>query len=184
MTKLKRSKRAQRGFTLVELMVTVALFAIFVPAVLSMQSMIARLSWSGVNRNVAMMDVRSLQLNFIRKINASGRNIRIRDGGNKVVLELYNESEGKWGDGALYYLPDSKRMVYISPETVTPRIIADNVHPRGGNPIFSLEDGEVKCDLFIGKNPPEVVADPSRFVTPGIFVNIVAAPRNTGEQRK
>ena len=181
MTKCDKAKRARRGFTLTEVMVTLALFSIFVPAILMMQSTITRLSQSGVNRNLAMSEARFLQQHFIRKINASSRNIRIQDDGDKVLLEMYSESSGSWEDGALCYLPERTQIVYFPPGATTSDSIANHVHRNGTRPVFSAEKDGVRCDLFIGKTPPEKKKVARWFVTPGVFVDLIATPRNAGK---
>lgn len=127
-----------------------------------------------------MSEVRILQQHFIHKVNASGRNIRILDDGDKVLLELYNESNREWVDGALCYLPESTQLVYYPPGAISPTSLADHVYRNGRRPVFSAEDGGVRCDLFIGKTPPDEEKEAVRFVTPGVFVDLIATPRNSG----
>jgi len=174
-------KKKQQGFTLVEVMVALLLVSIFIPSILLTQFTINRMAQSGINRNSAMLKSQMFRQYFIHKINASGRNVRIRDAGNTVTLELYNTLNKKWEDSSLSYLPKNQQIVYIPPGKGRKKSVLEHVHKSGTNPIFSIKDNAVKCNFFIGRRPPKKGTTTSLFSTPGVFVNLTATPRNIGD---
>jgi len=182
MARCKKQERKRAGFTLTEVMVTLVLFSFLVPGVLMMQNMITRVSHYGINRNVSMAAARYFQQYFVRKVNASGLNIRIQDSGEKVLLELYEESTGEWKDGAFCYLSRENKIVFFPAGSSSSIPVVDHVYPNESNPIFKTEEGMVKCNFYIGKTRPEMTKKATRFTTPGVFVELTASPRNVGKR--
>jgi len=179
--KIKKIKQNQEGFTLVEIMVALALFSILVPGILSIQSMITRLAYAGINRNIAMADARILRQQFVRKINNSGQMLEIKSSpkGDIVQLEIQDTS-GVWHTNAyLNFDADANQIIYIPPSGQT-NVFARNVYRVGTNSVFSMEKFGLTCSLFIGKTPPDQQVMSSRFTTPGVYVKLFATPHNKG----
>ncbi len=180
--------KKKRGFTLTEVLTTLTLFSILVPGALLMSLHLSGRAHEGVNRNSAAAGARYFQQFFIKKINASGINIRCLDGGNIAVLEMYNETAGKWEDAALTYLEEQKALVYFPPtfeaEPGKYQLIAKPVYKNGNRPVFapSKKSASLECNLYFGNQPPDSLEKIGGIVLPqGVFVEITASPRNAGQ---
>ena len=181
-TTKNRIKQTRLGFTLTEVMVALAIFSIVVPSILTMQSMIARLAYAGINRNIAMADARILRQRFVRKVNNSGQMLQIQSSptGDKVKLEV-QDAAGVWTNAYLNYEATLNQINYVSPDDKV-HVLAKNVYRVGTNSVFSMEKSGLTCRLFIGKTPPEKQVMSSRFTTPGVYVRLFATPHNRGKE--
>jgi len=179
---IKKTKKNKTGFTLVEVMVTLALFSILVPGILTIQSMVTRLAYAGVNRNMAMADARILRQKFVRKVNNSGQMLQIQTSpkGDKVQLEVQDTS-GVWTNAYLNFDAIANQITYISPDNKV-HVLARNVYRVGTNSVFAMEKFGLTCSLFIGKTPPGQQVMSSRFTTPGVYVKLFATPHNKGKE--
>lgn len=166
-------------------MVSIGVFSLLLPGIIMAILSLGAKAKEGVNRNIATTDARYLQQFFVKTINASNRDICTAANGNSVTIHLYNKSTKAWEEAALCFLEESSSLVYIPPtadgvEADTVEIAAP-VHKCGTNDVFSPEGAGVRCKLYAGKFSPE---NPRKtggyFITPGVFIDLFATPRNTG----
>lgn len=179
-------KSARGGFTLIEVLVTMGLASMLIPAVILISSHLTGHAQKGVNFNQAAAQARQFQQFFIRTINSSGKNIRFADDGNTVLFEVYDETAEQWQDASLTYSEKDKTVLYFAPGTdedfADPVIVADFVH-KYNKPVFAASgsQGAVRCTLFSGKQPPgQQTKIAGHYVHPGVFISLSAIPMNKG----
>lgn len=182
------TRKGSQGFTLMEVLVALSISCLLIPGVLYTNFYLLSSTTNGANLNEAAAQARHFQQFFVQKINASGKNIRISDDGNIVVIELYDELSGQWDDGILAFNEDQHTIAYYTlddhgdPEDVT--TVANFVHRTETNkPVFSPvgSHGIVRCNLYVGRREPENREKTAGyFIFPGVFIDLQAAARNTG----
>ena len=174
------------------MLVTLAIASLVIPAVLYTNFYLISSTKRGSNLNVAAAEARHIRQYLVKKINSSGKNIRISDDGNMIKLELYDETSMEWNDAVLAFNEDRKIIVYytlddtgnpIDTTTVARSIYRTNKRA----PIFSPvgNRGVVRCSLYTGKQAPDNrTKTAGYFVHPGIFINLRTAPKNLGKNNE
>lgn len=180
MKTLRDSVHKASGFTLIEVNITMALLAMLVPAVLMSTSMLAKMSQRGINRNEAISEACIAQQKFIGMVNASGLNLRVQNGGNRLLIERYDEGTQTWGDAALEYIPSKSLIVYYpDAESSSYSVFANSIHLNGTQTVFSIERGGIRCSAFVGQSALGKQKKLGNLIMePGVYLNVLATPYN------
>lgn len=131
------------GFTLMEVMVSMGIFAILLPAVLGTLMMLQRNICNGIERNNLVAQARFFQQRFTKVINASQQGILFDDKSHTLTFQFYDETTQEWAPSWYSYAPD--RRVVMDHDK---KVILRNVYPANGyTNIFSSAHNRIYYHL-------------------------------------
>ncbi len=171
----------KNGFTLTEVLMSMAVFSILVPAILMTTFQLSSAATQGTKHASALSEARHVQQFFMQRVNAS-RDCYILDSGNKLILSQFNDSNGSWEPAAMVYSEsDHSLLYYPSISNTTFSVLSDNAYRNNHRSIFSAHGSGADIDLYFGATAPmEGEKIKGSYKTTGTFVVLTAMPRNSG----
>jgi prepilin-type N-terminal cleavage/methylation domain-containing protein len=165
------------GFTLIEVLVTLGLFSMFLVSILALSIHLGAQSKSGAGHDEAIAEARYFQQFFVQTVNSS-RQFSIPSN-DKVTFSLHNSDDDSWSDAVLSFLEAENKLIFDlfdeDDESVSQRILSEQVYRNGTENVFSTDGSGVRCNLYIGANSPTNNASKKII---GTFINLKATPRN------
>lgn len=177
MKNTKKNTPSRQGFTLTEILVSVTILGIMVPAILMSFNYFLRTAHIGNERNVNLSQGRLFTGFFVKHITQAQRStLDITDDRNTLIFSQYDFTSNLWQSATLQYRPGLKDVIYTLGST-TNQLLTD-VEPAATNSgagMFSHSNSLATCSVRIGKENPS--GGMRKHPTP-IELNISAVARN------
>ena len=156
-------QKKTKGFTLIEVMVSLTIFSLLVPAILAGTLLISKNVRNGSELNVLISDARLFQQRFTKAINESQQIIVFDKTAQTLKFKQYNESTSTWEDA--WYRYDATSRTLIDHDN---RTILHNAYPAEGKSfLFSKKNKRVNFHISLQGHGDQDVE-----------LNGSAAPRN------
>ena len=145
-----------RGFTLTEVMVSLFIVSLLMPAILSTFIFFDQAVIDGVKRNQNLIKTRYFQEFFVKKLNdARNTTLAIADAGNRITFDMPTASN-TWETATFQYRSDEKDLLF-SYDGKSRSLLEDVSLVDGASSSFSKQDGVMRCELRVGSKSNQVV---------------------------
>jgi len=168
-TKIKNLNKT--GFTLVEVMVSLAIAMVLVPGILMTNLFLNKSMMCGFNKNINISKVRLFDEFFDQQISLTQKSkLAILDTENTLKFTHYDKDNTNWVDASFMYNPTTKKMSYTCGGKT--KIWLEHARVENTLGAFTLSNGVAQCHLTIGKMQPDYFTN--------LTVNLMtsATPRN------
>lgn len=187
MTLFRAKQCSQQGFTLMEVLVVMAITALLVPPILMLSGRIVGIAELGGSRNRISAHVRNLQQEVSNIVRGAEQTMVIADGGDSVLLNIYDESEETWTTAQMSYEEgwNKQRLIFYPDASKSDfRIISENIYPQYKEPFFSITNRYGVNFLLFQAQVAEAWGSKIRsrkgghFVDAAVHVDLFLRPRN------
>jgi prepilin-type N-terminal cleavage/methylation domain-containing protein len=170
--KIKTKKLNKTGFTLVEVMVSLAIAMLLVPGILATNLFLNKSMMCGFNKNINISKVRLFDEFFDQQISLTQKSkLAIKNSENTLTFTHCVDKEGKnWVAASFVYDPSTEKLSYTCNGNTKTWLEHAQIKDTIG--AFTLSNGVARCHLAVGKMQPDYFTN--------LTVNLMtsATPRN------
>lgn len=160
----------KKGFTLVEVLVSLGVISLLVPGILMTIYFFNQQVVVGVEKNINITQYRYFEQFFTKQINGTQiSELAVNNGGYLLYFTKYDEAfpDDPWRGVSLQYNVKTKEMIYHTADGVKKVLLTDAVPLDGGVPFTLKRGGVVRCALLVGNKKRNQVE-----------LNVVVSTRN------